>query len=182
MSWLLALALLPSTADRGASATAVPTVIEMAISPKVDRSGRWCFGPVFEARVSNPGSRPVWLDLGTPADEVDVSSHWLNYDVVNGKGLDQLSSNVHSDDWGSIEVLRGSEATLLRPGESVTRIAKLNDVRLRSGRVGVELSIRIHGTQDLKDSKVHTYEPRGTVKLDLRRRGRCFDVRRLTGR
>lgn len=85
-------------------------------------------------------------------------------------------------DWVPIEYLRGPQATLLRPGEVAIRSLKLGRVRLRTAQVSVSVTVRIHGTDNLNESRVRTFEPEATADFGLRRRGACFEVRRLTSR
>ncbi len=61
----------------------------------------------------------------------------------------------------------------------------MNDRKLvlhgRFGAKPVEVTVRIHGTQDLADPNVRTYEPTATLALVLRRSGRCIKVRERRG-
>ena len=70
---------------------------------------------------------------------------------------------------------------MLKAGQSVVRTIRLERVRLRPGRADVEVGVRIHGTQDLSDEKVRTYEPMAEQEFVLRRNGRCLEVRQQTG-
>lgn len=98
------------------------------------------------------------------------------------RGSSQGSASGSSDDWGSIDDLRSPNATMLKAGQSVVRPIRLEDIRLRPGRATIEVGVRIHGTQDLGDTNVRTYKPMAEQQFLLRRSGRCFEVRRLTGR
>jgi hypothetical protein len=177
-------ALLASVA---ANAADVPEVgkasspVEVTVVAKTDEDGRWCAEPAFEATVTNSSVAPVWLDLGTRDSAVVVTSYSVAY-WTRRRGSSQGSVSGWSDDWGSIEYLRSPHATMLKAGQSVVRPIRLEDVRLRSGRATVNVGVRIHGTQDLSDMKVRTYEPMAEQGFVLRRSGRCFEVRPLTRR
>jgi hypothetical protein len=155
--------------------------IEMSVVATTDADGRWCAESAFEATIKNSSTATVWLDLGGRDSTLVVTSYSVAYWTKRG-GSSQGSATGRSDDWGSIEYLRSPNATMLRAGQSVVRPIRLEDVGLRSGRATVSLGVRIHGTQDLSNAKVRTYEPRTEQQFVLRRSGRCFEVRRLTGR
>ena len=161
------------------SEEANPIVITFGV--KADKDGRWCAYPTFEATLKNASAKPVWLDLGERSSGLVVTSYSIAYST---KGIETWEGSVTgtTDDWGSIEYLRSPKATSLGPGDSVTRPVKLEDVRLKPGRANVELAVRIHGTQELANPNVRTYEATATNTLVLRRIGRCFEVRRLTSR
>jgi hypothetical protein len=175
---LVLLCVTPASGQKGATAF---SPIEMTIAAKTGNSGQWCAEPIFEATVKNSTEGPIWLDMGRPTTELVVTGYSVYYST-RGTGEYQGRAIGRTDDWGSIEVLRGPDATLLRPGATVARLVKLKDVRLKSGRATLDLSVRIHGTEDLRDSKVRTYRLKATEVLGLRPAGRCLAVRRLTGR
>jgi hypothetical protein len=155
--------------------------IEMSIVAKTDKDGRWCAEPIFEATIKNSAASPVWLDLGEAASYLVVTSYSACQSTT-GAGSCEGSASGKTHDWGSVEHLRSAAATLLKPGESATRFIRLEDVHLKAGRTTVDVTVRIHGTQDLADSKVHTYKPKATGTLVVRRVGHCLEVRRLTRR
>jgi hypothetical protein len=181
MFWAVLLGLL------GANSGDVPEVgrtfnpIEMTVVATTDADGRWCAEAAFEATIRNSSVAAVWLDLGKRDSALVVTSYSVAYSTKRG-GSSQASVTGRSDDWGSIEYLRSGNATMLKAGQSVVRPIRLEDVRLRPGRATVNVGVRIHGTQDLGDMKVRTYEPTTEQQFVLRRSGRCFEVRRLTGR
>lgn len=175
----LMVALLCAEGDRKAAKALGP--VEMTISAKADKSGRWCAGPTFEATLNNSSAGPVWLDLSWPAGALVVTSYSVCYSNGQGGGCEGVHTGW-THDWGDIEKLRGPDATLLDPGESITRPVKLKDAHLKTGRATLDVSVRIHGTEDLRDAKVRTYTLEATEELRLRRVGRCFEVRRLTRR
>jgi len=155
--------------------------IEMSVAATTDADGRWCGEPAFEATIKNSSMAAVWLDLGGRDSALVVTSYSVTYWTKRG-GSSQGSAIGRSDDWGSIEYLRSPNATMLKAGQTVVRPVRLEDVGLRPGRATVSVGVRIHGTQDLSNAKVRTYEPRTEQQFILRRSGRCFEVRRLTGR
>ncbi len=181
MIWVAFLALLGSQADGDPAVPKAPPVVQMTISAKLDRNGRWCSASLFEATIKNAGDKAVWLDLGKASDEIEPRSYSVEYMRNSGGSYEgRVIGSTH--DWGSIEYLRSPEATLLKSGESVCRMVKLDGVRLRAGQITVHFSLRIHGTDNLDDPKVHAYEPEDTVRFRTRRRGACIEVRRLTKR
>jgi len=157
------------------------TPIEMSVVARTDADGRWCADPEFEATIKNSSVATVWLDLGTRDSVLVVTSYSVDYWTRRG-GSSQASVAGRTDDWGSIEYLRSPSATMLKAGQSVVRPVRLEDVRLRPGRAKINVGVRIHGTQDLSDVKARTYKPMTEQQFLLRRSGRCFEVRRLTGR
>lgn len=156
------------------------TPIEVTVVAKTDGDGRWCGDPTFEATVTNSSAAPVWLDLGRTNSALVVNSYTVAYRTKRG-GSSHGSVSGSSDDWGSIEYLRSPNATMLKAGESVVRPIRLKNVRLSPGRATMEVGVRIHGTQDLGNANVRTYEPMAEQQLLLHRSGRCFDVRRPDG-
>lgn len=134
----------------------------------------------MDATIRNVSPSPVWLDLGSGDDEL-VTSYFVDH-WTKRRGSSQGSAIGRSDDWGSIDDLRAPDATMLKAGDSVVRSIRLEDVRLSAGRVTVNVQVRIHGTQDLEDANVRTYEPTAEQEFVLRRSGRCLEVRRLTKR
>jgi hypothetical protein len=153
----------------------------MILAAKTDKDGRWCAEPVFDATIRNVSLAPVWLEMGRTDDELVLTSSFVDH-WTKRRGSSQGSVIGRSDDWGSIDDLRAPDATMLKAGGSVVRSIRLEDVRLTAGRVTVNVRVRIHGTQDLGDGSVRTYEPAAEQELVLRRKGRCFEVQRLTSR
>jgi hypothetical protein len=181
MPWAALLVFVAATSGDVPEVGRTFTPVEMALVAKPDGDGRWCAHPTFEARVTNSSAAPVWLDLGGRNTALVVTSYSVAY-WTKRRGSSQGSATAISDDWGSIEYLRSPSATMLKAGQSVVRPVRLEDVRLRPGRATIEVGVRIHGTQDLSDMNVRTYEPVAEQLLLLRRSGRCFEVRRLTSR
>jgi len=181
MVWTALLVLLGSRAESVPAPSKVPAVVQMTISAKFDKNGRWCSEPRFEATIKNSGANSIWLDLGKPGDELEASSYSVSY-RLGSKESSEGAATGSTHDWGSIEYLRSPEATLLKSGESVARMVKLDGVTLSAGKARIDLSIRIHGTDDLDDPKVRTYELQAHAELLLRRRGICIEARWLTKR
>jgi hypothetical protein len=171
--------LLCATPANGSSGGTSFNPIEMAIVAKTDQDNRWCAEPAFEATIKNSATAPVWLELGEPASELVVTSYSACQSAAGGGGC-EAGATATADDWGSVEDLRRPGATLVKPGESVMRVIKLEDVRLRAGRATVDVTVRIHGSQNLASPKVRTYRPEAKETLVLRRIGPCLEVRRLT--
>jgi hypothetical protein len=177
MSWLLLLLiLLPSKAGTAPSTTDGREPVGVTISAKTDKDGRWCSAPVFQAELKNHGSKSLWLDLGELNGEVFVSGYSVCYGIHGDRGCEGGANGR------IVDFLRGPDGMVLKAGESVTRVVKLDHVRLKAGRIKIVFTVLIRGTDDLDDSKLHTYTPEVTADLRLRRHGSCFEVRRLTGR
>ena len=151
--------------------------IEMAIVAKTDKDDLWCAEPTFEATIKNSAASPLWLDLGEAASDLVVTSYEACQSTTGAESCEGSASDM-TDDGGSIEHLRGAAAILLKPGESTTRFIKLEGAHLKVGRTTVDVTVRIHGTQDLADPKVRTYQPKATGTLVLRRSGHCLEMRR----
>jgi hypothetical protein len=152
-------------------------LLRVALEPKADSQRRWCSGAVFEATIAYTGRKSIWLELGKPEEHLRPSGFSIAWSKGNGGSGQGVASGL-SEERSAIAVLRGPDATILRPGQTVTRIVVLERAALRTGQVILQFTFRIRGTENLEDDNVVAYRPTASIELLVHRRGRCLEVRR----